>query len=215
MDDSIIQESLGELVANQLRKSIWNKELKLGERLIENNLAEKYGVSRSTIRDALKILEYEEMVTIKQRKGTYVSKLSQKDSLEIIELRIMVESYAFVKALPYLTDQHFEYLENILDKMKQKVEVKNWNDLFNLDIQFHKYIVDLSNNSRVIKIYDSMQTQIRTYLLYLDDIYSGYDSFFYEQKELLDALRSKDPNIVDKEIRKHIAYVEEKFIVDS
>src|SRR5690625_1385314 len=117
MGDPILQESLGSLVANQLRQNIWDKELQFGERLIESDLSEKFGVSRNTIRDALKILEYEEMVVSKPRKGTYVSQFSNEDWRETIELRTIVEAYAFVKALPHLNENHFKELQIILDKM--------------------------------------------------------------------------------------------------
>lgn len=215
MGNTIVQESLGELVAHQLRKSIWNKELKLGQRLIESDLAEQYNVSRSTIRDAFKILEHEEMVVIKQRKGTYVSEFKQEDYREILQLRTIIESYAFVKALSVLDDGHLAKLESILQQMKHKVDEKTWQDLFDLDIQFHKYVIDLCGNSRVIKLYESMMPQIRTCLLFLDSVYSSFEAFYFEQKKLLDALKTKDTNIVDLEIRKHITFTEEKIIPNT
>ncbi|MBO1002991.1 GntR family transcriptional regulator [Pseudogracilibacillus auburnensis] len=214
MSHHIAKESLGELVAEQLRRSIWNREFEFGERLIESDLSEKFDVSRNTIRDALKILEYEEMVISKPRKGTYVSQFSKNDWQEIIELRSMVESFAFVKALPYLEEQHFQDLETILEQMKVQTENQNWSDLFDLDMKFHRYVLNMSGNSRVIKLYDSIQVQIRTFLLHLDKYYSSHQSFYDEQKELLDALKTKNPKIVDEKIRTHIEYVEGQFLGD-
>lgn len=212
MGNTIIQESLGELVANQLRKSIWNKEILFGDRLIESDLAEQYNVSRSTIRDALKILEREEMVVIKQRKGTYVSEFSPNDYREILELRTIIESFAFVKALSELNDDHLAELEGILRKMKQKVNEKIWTDLFDLDIEFHNYVINLCGNSKVIKIYDSMKAQIRTCLIFLDSAYSSYEAFYEEQKKLFDALKTRDPKIVEQEIHDHITFTEKQII---
>ena len=212
MSDLIVRETLGELVAEQLRRSIWNREIEFGERLIESELSEKFDVSRNTIRDALKILEHEEMIIIKPRKGTYVSQFSKQDWQEIIELRSIVESFAFVRALPSLDEMHFTHLRNILDRMEGITESGNWNDLFDLDMAFHSYVVKLSGNSRIIKLYDSIQVQIRTFLLYLDKYYSNRQSFYEEQKDLFDALLTKDPEVVDKKIRTHIEYVEGQFI---
>lgn len=215
IEDPILQESLGELVANQLRQSIWNKELEFGERLIESNLSEKYGVSRNTIRDAFKILEFEEMVVIQPRKGTYVSQFSNKDWRETIELRTIVEAYAFVKALPYLNDNHFNDLKGILDNMKIHADNKNWAKLFDLDMEFHSYVVNLSGNSRVIKIYESIQLQIRTFLVNLDKYYTSHTSFYNEQKQLFQTLLTKDPQAIDKEIRTHIEYVEGQLLAEN
>ncbi len=212
MSDLIVRETLGELVAEQLRRSIWNREIEFGERLIESEVSEKFDVSRNTIRDALKILEHEEMIIIKPRKGTYVSQFSKQDWQEIIELRSIVESFAFVRALPSLDEIHFTYLRSILNRMEGITESGNWNDLFDLDMEFHSYVVKLSGNSRIIKLYDSIQVQIRTFLLYLDKYYSNRQSFYEEQKDLFDALLTKDPEVVDKKIRTHIEYVEGQFI---
>src|SRR5699024_6943036 len=214
MGDPILQESLGSLVANQLRQRIWNKEIQFGERLIESDLSEQFGVSRNTIRDALKILEYEEMVVSKPRKGTYVSQFSNKDWREMIELRTIVEAYAFVKALPHLEEKHFIYLEDILSQMKLETENKNWGKLFDLDIQFHSLIIKLSGNKRVIKLYESIQVQIRIFFIFMDDYYSSYQAFYNEQKELYDILLTKDPVLIDKKIRTHIEYVEGKMLAE-
>lgn len=208
----IAKESLGELVAEQLRRSIWKREIQFGERLIESELSEKFEVSRNVVRDALTILEYEEMVISKPRKGTYVSEFSTKDWQEIIELRSLIESFAFVKALPNLHEEQFAHLEMILTEMKEKTESKNWIDLFDLDMKFHKYVINLSGNTRVIKLYNSIQVQIRTFLLYLDKYYSSHEAFYHEQKELYEALLTKDPKIVNEKIQRHIEYVESQFI---
>lgn len=215
MSDLILQEPLGELIADQLRRSIWNKEVQFGERLLESELSDKFDVSRSTVREALKILEYEEMVISKARKGTYVSLFSKKDWKEIIELRTLVETHAFIRALTHLDESHFEKLSDILRRMKIETDKKNWNDLFDLDMEFHGYVVKLSGNSRVTKIYDSIQVQIRTFLLYLDRYYSSHQSFYNEHKELLDALLTKDPKIVSAAVQNHIEFVEEQFLFSN
>src|SRR5690625_5071168 len=171
MNDSILQEPLGEIIADKLRRKIWNRELQFGERLLENDLSEEFNVSRSTIREALKILEYEVMVISKARKGTYVALFSKKDWKEIIELRTLIEAHAFVLAIPQLNTDHFSQLHSVLEEMKEQSANQNWNDLFDLDMKFHGYVVNLSGNSRIVKIYESIQVQIRTFLLHLNDYY--------------------------------------------
>lgn len=215
MNTLIPKESLGELVAEQLRKNIWNREIEFGERLIEKDLSDNFNVSRNTIRDALKILENEEMIVIQPRKGTYVSQFSKKDWHEIIELRLLVESFAFLRAIAFLRESDIKYLNNLLIDMKKIVDdtdKKNWNELFDLDMKFHNYVVQLSDNSRIIKLYDSIQVQIRTFLIYLDNYYSSQQSFYQEQKDLFDALLTKNPKIIEKKIRTHIEFVEGQYI---
>lgn len=208
----ILQKPLSELIAVQLRRKIWNKELVFGERLLETELAEQFEVSRSTIREALRILEIEELVISKARKGTYVAEFSKQDIAEIIELRTMIESRAFVHAIGTMEAVHFQKLEHITEEMKQEVDNKDWNKLFDLDMEFHSYVVHLSGNSRIIKIYNSLQVQIRTVLMDLDQYYSSFQSFYDEHVDLLEGLKTKDIHIVKDKVNKHIEFVEEKFL---
>jgi len=208
----ILQQPLSELIAVQLRKMIWNKELLFGERLLETELAEQFDVSRSTIREALRILEIEELVISKARKGTYVAMFSEQDIAEIIELRTIIESRAFVHAIGSMGAAEFQHLEKITNNMKKEVDQQNWNRLFDLDMEFHNYVVHLSGNSRIIKIYNSLQVQIRTVLMDLDQYYTSFESFYDEHVDLLAGLKTKNIHIVKDKVNKHIEFVEEKFL---
>lgn len=212
MVEMISKDSLGELIAEQLRRSIWKREIEFGERLIENELSSKFDVSRNVIRDALRILEKDEMVVIEPRKGTYVSQFSNQDWQEIIDLRLMVESYAFMKALPNLGEEEYQVLQDILAEMKHEKNNKDWEKLFDLDMKFHSYVVNLSGNSRVAKLYESIKVQIRTFLLYLNEYYTSPQAFYNEQEELMQVLLTKDSESVEKKIRTHIEYVEGQFL---
>lgn len=208
----IVQKPLSELIADEMKQSIWNKELQFGDRLLETELAGKFDVSRSTIREALRILEIEELVVSKARKGTYVAAFSEKDLEEITELRTMIEAHAFIQAIPNMQEVHYQKLEEITEQMKKETENKNWERLFDLDMEFHGYVVGLCGNSRIVKIYDSIQVQIRTVLMHLDQYYSSFQSFYNEHKELLDGLKTKDVQIVKEKVKNHIEFVEEKLL---
>lgn len=211
-EDNILQKPLSQLIADQLKRKIWNEEIQLGDRLLETELAENFDVSRSTIREALKILEIEELVVSKARKGTYVANFTEQDLGEIIELRTLIEAQAFTQAIHRFEEKDFQFLNEITDQMKVKADNKDWNGLFDLDMQFHSFVVNLCGNSRIIKIYDSLQVQIRTYLMHLDKFYSSFQSFYDEHKQLVRALVSKDVHTVNERVKNHISYVEEKLL---
>lgn len=208
----IMQKPLSELISDQLKQKIWNEEIQFGERLLETEFAEHYDVSRSTIREALKILESEELVVSQARKGTYVADFTDKDVNEMIELRTLVESHAFMQAMPRLESEHIQKLEEIVGWMKLRADEKDWNGLFDLDMQFHSYVVGLCGNARIIKIYDSLQVQIRTFLMHLDRYYSSPQAFYDEHTQLLEALVSNDVHTVNGRVREHIEYVETKLL---
>ncbi|WP_156291504.1 GntR family transcriptional regulator [Oceanobacillus salinisoli] len=211
-DNILLRKPLGELIAEQLKQDIFNQKIEFGERLIEADLAERFDVSRSTIREALKILEQEELVTSKARKGTFVSEFTEKDLDEMTELRLILEVNAFIRALKNLEENHYRDLQAIIDEMKIQAEKKNWNALFDLDMQFHQYVVRICGNSRIVKIYEAISIQIRVYLAHLDQYYTNPVSFYKEHKELFDALVLKDKQLVKKQVENHINYVEEKLL---
>ncbi|GAA0590564.1 GntR family transcriptional regulator [Virgibacillus siamensis] len=211
-DNIIVQKPLSELIADQLKKDIWSESIKFGDRLLETDLAEHFDVSRSTIREAFKILETEELIVSKARKGTYVADFTEQDLNEIIELRTLIESQAFKKAMPKLDEQQLEKLKKITEQMKIKADEHDWNGLFDLDMEFHSFVVNLCGNARIVRIYNSLQVQIRTFLMHLDQYYSSPQSFYREHEELLQTLISKDKDAVVKRVSNHIEYVEEKLL---
>jgi len=211
-DTGIVQKPLSELIAEQLKRKIWNQEVQFGERLLESDLAEYYDVSRSTVREALRILENEELVISQARKGTYVVELSEKDRDEIMELRALLETHAFRQATAHLKKAHFMELDAIINEMKTQAKEKSWSNLFDLDMRFHSYIVQLSDNVRLIKIYNSIQVQIRTLFVHLDQYYSSYEAFCEEHEQLLDALKTKDVHKITQQVQDHIVFIGKEFL---
>ncbi|GGJ87525.1 GntR family transcriptional regulator [Lentibacillus kapialis] len=211
-NSAIMQKPLSELIADELKQKIWNEDIQFGERLLETELAEHYDVSRSTIREALKMLESEALVVSQARKGTYVADFTNKDADEMIELRTLLESHAFMQAMPRLENEHIQKLDEIVRQMKERADKSDWSGLFDLDMQFHSYVVTLCGNTRIIKIYDSLQVQIRTFLMHLDRYYSSPQAFYEEHRQLLEALVSNDVHTVNGRVREHIKYVETKLL---
>ncbi|MCC2251552.1 GntR family transcriptional regulator, partial [Virgibacillus sp. AGTR] len=167
----LLKKSLGELIAEQLRQDILIRKIGFGDRLIETDIAERFDVSRSTVREALKILEQEELVVNRARKGTFVSMFTNRDLDEMTELRLMIETNAFVKALKHLEKKHFIQLLSIIEEMELEAQKENWDQLFGLDLKFHQYVINRCGNSRLIKIYESIAVQIRVYVAHLDKYY--------------------------------------------
>lgn len=207
-----LQNSLGDTVANLIKKSIWNQEHKLGERLLEKDQSEKYNVSRSTIREAFTILENQGLIVNKARRGTYVNHFTERDLKELIELRILIEKNAVIKALPLLKQADYKELTEILKAMKNQIVIADWYELFNLDLDFHRTIVNACDNSRVIKIFELNQIEMRTYLGYLENSYANPEELYEEHLKLFNLLKSNDTNKIAKGFENHIIYAEEKLL---
>jgi len=167
------------------------------------------GISRSSLREAFQILEHEGLIDNVARKGTFIREFNKKDLDEIKEVRMLIEVPAVVQTVSTITDKDYEHLERILDLMKLEIKEENWYELFDLDMQFHHYLISLSDNSRIHSIYNVIVVQIRTFLSLLSDYYLDRKEIFYEEhKELLEAIRSGDKELVEKVAIAHIKHVE-------
>lgn len=202
---SVKQEPLSEIIANEIRHRIWEGKIHFGERLLESQLATEFDVSRSSLREAIHILEFEGLIQNRLRRGTFVSTFSEEDMKEVTDVRSILETKAFINAASNMGEKEFAHLKSITESMKENTEKGNWTTVFNLDMEFHLYVVSLSNNTRIQKLYDIIQVQIRTLMSNLVPYYEKNLNLFYEEHlELVEALTSKDPIKVEKTVEKHI-----------
>ena len=104
---------LRDVIYNTLRDAIVSGDLKPGERLMEVTLAEKMGVSRTPVREAVRKLELEGLVTMIPRKGTHVAELSVKDIMDVLEVRTALDKLATELAAERIRQDNFRHLENI------------------------------------------------------------------------------------------------------
>ena len=139
-------------VVDQLRYLILNHYFEPGERLNQNNLAGKLGVSRTPIREALLKLENEGLVSFSPYKGASVVNFSVNDLDEIYTIRIALEGYASRLAALQITNLQINHLDQLLSEMKRIRKDNNQQRLLSLNRQFHMSIYTAANQERLISI---------------------------------------------------------------
>jgi len=128
-------------VTTKLRELILKGEFKMGERLMQEEWAQKLGVSRMPLREALRQLEVEGLVRIEPRRGAVVTPVSTEDIEEIYQLRALLEGEAVVKSLPFLDEEDIRELEAIYGKMLQlKADETDMESYMRLNAEFHQII---------------------------------------------------------------------------
>lgn len=128
-------------VTTKLRELILKGEFKMGERLMQEEWAQKLGVSRMPLREALRQLEVEGLVRIEPRRGAVVTPVSTEDIEEIYQLRALLEGEAVVKSLPFLDEEDIQELEAIYRKMLQlKADETDMESYMKLNAEFHQII---------------------------------------------------------------------------
>lgn len=150
---------LREMVFESLREAIIQGRLRPGERLMEIQLAEEMGVSRTPVREAIRKLELEGFVVMVPRKGAYVAGISVKDIVDIFEVRAALEGLAAGLSAERITDEEMDQLERSI----HKINVSDEHDLKGIvegDKTFHALIYKSSRNQRLEQIIMNLQEQI-------------------------------------------------------
>lgn len=194
-DFSIIMDEylpLRDVVFNTLRRAILKGELKPGERLMEIALAERLGVSRTPIREAMRKLELEGLVVMIPRRGAQVANITEKDLNDVLEVRIALEKMAIEKACQLITEEELAELEKAAKDFAKAIDEENVVMLAETDVIFHDIIYKASGNVRLNQVLNNLREQIYRYRVeYLKDEATRND-LIKEHEMICNALRARD-----------------------
>lgn len=169
--DAHSHRPLREIVYEELKMQILTGKIAPGSRMMEVELAESMGVSRTPIREAIKKLEQEGLVIIEPRKGAYASQISVKDMVDILEVRQDMEGLAAHMAAYRMTPKQMKELEIISVAYNKAVEEGNMSDMIKFDTDFHNLIVESCNNSILTMMINQLQELLlRFRYVYYDNI---------------------------------------------
>lgn len=203
---------LREVIFNTLREAIIVGELKPGERLMEVQLAEKMGVSRTPVREAIRKLELEGLVDMLPRKGAHVADLSVKDIMDVLEVRSTLDGLASRLSAERITDEELKELKHVQAQFVNYVEKENLQGSIKKDVEFHDVIYRSSRNDKLIQIANNLREQVQRFrVIYIKD-YSSTRELIKEHVDILEGITKKDPELAQKYAQKHILNQEETII---
>lgn len=195
---------LRDVVFNTLREAILKGELEPGERLMEIQLAERLGVSRTPIREAIRKLELDGLVVMVPRKGAEVANITEKNLKDVLEVRRALEELAVQIACKRMTKEQLEELKSALNDFKKAVKSKDLTAITESDVKFHDVIYLSTDNQRLIQILYNLREQMYRYRMeYIKD-YSQHLSLIKEHEELLKSIENKDKEWATKVAVEHI-----------
>ncbi|GAV25578.1 GntR family transcriptional regulator [Carboxydothermus islandicus] len=203
---------LRELVFETLREAIINGVLKPGERLMEVQLAEELGVSRTPVREAIRKLELEGFVVMIPRKGAYVAGISLKDVADVFEVRAALESLAAGLAAERITDEEIEELERVLVKQQSLAESDRLEDIIRADTDFHDVLYRASRNERLIQIVSHLREQIQRFRTASLSQPGRMRIALEEHKEIVEAIAERNVEKAQALAREHIENAEQSMI---
>ncbi len=195
---------LRDVVFNTLRQAILTGELKPGERLMEIHLADRLGVSRTPIREAIRKLELEGLVVMIPRKGAQVARITEKNLKDVLEVRRALDMLAVKLACSRMDDEYKRKLREACDEFARVVKNNNTKDITEADVRFHDIINKATGNDRLIQLVNNLAEQMYRYRLeYIKDA-AYHNRLVAEHEEIYSAIMDGDEERAAKAVVLHI-----------
>ena len=200
---TLTPRALYEEVAELLRQRIFNKQLEPGSWIDELKLAEEYGISRTPLREALKVLATEGLVTMKVRRGAYVTEVHAKDQRDVYHLLSLLESDAAGVVAATATEAQLADLQALHQALK--AASGNTETFFEINERFHVRLLEIADNrwrdQLVADLRKVMKLNRHNSLLKSGRV----DESLQEHQLILDALLARDPALSAQRMREHFA----------
>lgn len=195
---------LRDVVFNTLREAILKGELKPGERLMELQLAAKLGVSRTPIREAIRMLEQEGLAVTVPRKGAEVAKMTEKDMEDVLQIREALDELAAARACERISEDELAELRRTMHEFEEYTKSGNLKMIAEADVRFHDIIYHATGNSKLVNMLNNLREQMYRYRVeYLKDE-KNYPILIKEHSEIVDGLSGKDRDRVTAAMHRHV-----------
>lgn len=197
---------LRDVVFKTLRQGILTGELKPGERLMEIHLAKRLGVSRTPIREAIRKLELEGLVTMVPRRGAEVAQISGKNLKDVLEVRVALDSLAVRLACERITEEGIVQLKRACKQFEMTTKEKTLDatKIAQADVAFHDVISKATGNERLLQMISNLSEQMYRYRFeYIKDT-NYHERLIKEHENLCKYIENRDSQKAVEEITKHI-----------
>lgn len=203
---------LRDVVFNTLRQAILTGELKPGERLMEIHLANKLGVSRTPIREAIRKLELEGLVIMIPRRGAEVAQITWKNLKDVLEVRRAIDVLAIELACDRMSAEELDELYRACEDFKEATKTQDARVIAKADVALHDLIVKSTRNDRLMQLVNTLSEQMYRYRFeYIKDA-SQHEKLVQEHKDMYQSILSKNKELAAQAVRKHIDNQEESII---
>lgn len=196
---------LRDVVFNTLREAILRGDLVPGERLMELQLAAKLGVSRTPIREAIRMLEQEGLAITIPRKGAIVAGMTEKDMQDVLEIREALEELSVQVACDKITDEEIAKLRESMEKFETSLKSGDIKRMAETDVEFHDVIYQATDNPKLINMLNNLREQMYRYRVEYLKNPSNHEQLLQEHEAIYRGIMEKDKDAVTEMIRRHIS----------
>jgi DNA-binding GntR family transcriptional regulator len=205
MSKILASRPLYEEVADQLRVRIFAHELAPGTWIDEQTLAKEFGISRTPLREAIKVLAAEGIITMKLRRGAYVTEVNRGDLEQIFTILSLLEGQAAKEAASKAQEKDLNELDDMHLRLEKAAADRNLDQFFEVNVRFHERIIAIANNPWMTGVIADLRKVLK---LQRKDSLSRtgrLQSSLSEHREILKALLERDPIAAEQAMRTHLA----------
>lgn len=194
-DEQLAGELLSDQVYGRIRQSIIDGELAPGERLVESEIARRHGISQAPVRDAIKKLEHEGLVTYRRRRGNYVTVISADEARQARQVRAVIEELAARELAGHLRPADEQALLAAIDEMREAARAGDPLRVRRADLAFHRRICEATGNPFIARVWGVLEPSLYTLNAIADPFgYGDLRRMSAWHERLLDALRALGPD---------------------
>ncbi len=204
MSARIAPTALYQEVAERLRQRIFAHEITPGTWIDEQKLADHYGISRTPLREALKVLASEGLVELKPRRGCYVTELSPRDLDDIFPLMALLEGRATHEALQKATDADIAFLAEIHARLEKCATENRMTDFFEANQEFHKKLQELADNRWLLSVIQDLRKVLKLSRLHSLSLEGRLAQSLLEHRDIMAAIQARDIPKAEKGMHDHI-----------
>lgn len=196
--------SLHDQVREEIRAAILDGRLKPGERLVEEHLAQTYGVSRNPVREAIRALASEGLIDVTRRRGAYVATYDSQEAEETIEIRALLEAHNARLAARHKNPQILKRAAAVLEKGRAAVAADRWEALLPLNEQFHNALAEVASHRLLADLLRTLRE--RSALLFAPDDGDRQRQNWQEHAAILEAILDGDEDRAADLARDHVVH---------
>lgn len=199
-----VANSLHDQAAEMLRGLIFAGELAPGTFLDEAALCERLAVSRTPLREALKVLASEGLVTLKPRRGCYVTEISEQDLDEIFPLMALLEGRCAFEATQKASPEDIARLEAVHDELERHARAENKDRFFEANQEFHRLVQELAANRWLLQVIQDLRKVLKLTRLHSLSLEGRLQQSVAEHRAILAAMQARDAQAAQAAMHDHL-----------
>jgi DNA-binding GntR family transcriptional regulator len=191
-------------IADMLRDQIMTGKLKEGEKIKESELCSSLGISKTPLREALRVLSVEGLIELVPNRGAFVTKPTLEEIMEMFDVMSLLEGFCARAACQKMSAAEFQQLARLHEKLETHFEHRDQEEYIRINNQYHSFIQKLAGNRTLNQIVNGLRKKILLYRFQSLNLLERFESSIQEHRELLEAFKNRDHQKADSLMQVHL-----------